>query len=229
MRNPSSSYQKSVDANVAKRTLNPTAFALLLVFALTSYGGANIVNFEALTHRIWFGPADQSLTSVLDSVSAWTNTSSVATVALSTKLDLLVAETPNDKASIEAALDEIAAAAPTSTAAWLSLAEMRKARGAPIESVLAAFRMSAFTGSHEGFFMMQRATFGLLHWSELPEEGRQIAIRDIISSIGPANGVPGARYREILARKPRPERDSIMEALLASGLASKDVLKALGV
>ena len=82
-------------------------------------------------------------------------------MALSTMLDLLVAETPNDKASIEAALDEIAAAAPTSTAAWQSLAEMRKARGAPIDSVLAAFRMSALTGSHEGFFMMQRATFGL--------------------------------------------------------------------
>ena len=75
VRNASSSYSEtSVEANVAKRTLNPSAFALLLVFALTSYGGANIVNFEALTHRIWFGPADQSLTSVLDSVSAWTNT-----------------------------------------------------------------------------------------------------------------------------------------------------------
>ena len=225
----SASSQKPVKARGAKRALTPSAFALLLVFALTSYGGANIVNFEALTNRIWFGPADQSLTSVLDSVSAWTNTSSVATVALSTKLDLLIAETANDKASIEAALDEVAADAPTSTAAWLSLAEMRKARGAPIDSVLAAFRMSALTGSHEGFFMMQRATFGLLHWSELPEEGRQIVVRDIVSSVGPASGAPGARYREILARKPRAERDSIKEALLASGLASKDILKALGV
>ena len=228
MRNPTSSYQKSVEANVAKRILNPSAFALLLVFGLTSYGGANILRFEALPNRILYGPADQPLTSVLDSVSP-------GQVQVASRrwrepvLDLIVAETPNDKASIEAALDELAAAAPTSTAAWQSLAEMRKARGAPMESVLAAFRMSALTGSHEGFFMMQRATFGLLHWSELPEEGRQIVVRDIVSSIGPANGAPGARYREILARKPRPERDSIIEALLASGLASKDVLKALGV
>ena len=45
---------------MAKRTLNPTAFALLLVFALTSYGGANILRFEALaqSHLVWSrGPA----------------------------------------------------------------------------------------------------------------------------------------------------------------------------
>jgi hypothetical protein len=224
-----SSIQATPEAQASKRTLTPSAFALLLVFALSSYAGINIVRFEALAHRIWLGPADEPLTSVLDSVSAWTGTSSVATIALSTMLDLRVAEAPNDKASIEVALQEVAAAAPTSTAVWLSLADMRQARHAPMEDVLTAFRMSALTGSHEGFFMMQRATFGLLHWSDLPEEGRQIVVRDIVSSVGPANGVPRARYREILTRKPAAERENIKETLLASGLASKDLLKALGV
>ena len=199
------------------------------MFGLTAYSGANILKFEALWNRILFGPADELLARVLDSVSPWTNTNSVAMPARSLVLDLIVAETPNDKAAIEGALEEIAAAAPTSTAAWQSLAETRKARGAPMESVLAAFRMSALTGSHEGFFMMQRATFGLLHWSELPEEGRRIVVRDIVSSVGPANGAPGARYREILAAKPQFERDSIKGALLASGLASKDILKLMGM
>jgi hypothetical protein len=204
--------------------------ALLLVFGLAAYGGANILRFEALTHRIWYGPADQPLTSVLDSVSAWANTSSVATLARSTMLDLIVTETPNDGAAIEAALREIAAASPTSTGTWQLLAESLKARGAPMESVLAAFRMSALTGSHEGYFMMQRATFGLLHWGELPEADRRIVIRDVTSSVGPGiGGAVNARYREILARKPQPERDSIKAALLESGFANAYVLKALGI
>jgi hypothetical protein len=202
----------------------------LVVFGLTAYGGINVVRFEALRNRIWFGPAtDQPVGRVLESLSAWTNTSVVATGARSQRLDLIVAETPYDKAAIEGALEDVAAGSPTSTAAWGALAEIRQARGAPMENVLAAFRMSAFTGSHEGFFMMQRASFGLLHWSELPEEGRQIVVRDIVSSVGPANGAPGARYRQILATKPQPERDSIKAALLASGMATKDLLRALGV
>src|SRR5262249_60364950 len=110
---------KSVNGKVVKRALNPAAFALLLIFALTAYGGSNIVRFEALIRQIWLGPADQPLTSVLESVNAWTSSSSVATIALSNLLDLYVAEAPNDKAAIEAALGEVAAAAPTSTATWL--------------------------------------------------------------------------------------------------------------
>jgi hypothetical protein len=145
-------------------------------------------------------------------------------------LDLIVADTPHDNAAIEGALGEIAAASPTSTAAWLSLAETRKALGAPMESVLAAFRMSSLTGSHEGYFMMQRASFGLLHWSELTEEARRIAIRDIVSSVGlVADYHPEGRYRKIIAGKSEIERDNIRAALLASGLATADVLRALGV
>jgi hypothetical protein len=127
---------------VANRALNPAAFALLLVFGLTAYGGANILGFERVANRIWFGPADQPLRSALDSVSGWTNKSSVATMARSLMLDIIMAETPNDHAAIEGALVEIAASSPTTTATWQALAEVRKARGASMESALAAFRTS---------------------------------------------------------------------------------------
>src|SRR5213080_2947509 len=114
--------------------LRPVTFALLLVFGLTAYGGANILGFEALVNRLWFGPANQSLKSVLDSVSAWTNTSSVATAARSFMLEVILSEIPNDNAAIEGALTEMATASPLSTAIWVSLADARKARGAPMES-----------------------------------------------------------------------------------------------
>jgi hypothetical protein len=214
---------------MARRTLSPSAFALCLVFGVTAYAGADVVGFFALTQRIWFGPADQPTRGVLEEVSAWTNTSSVETAARSLLLEVTLVEAKDDKAAIEGALDELAAASPTSSATWLALAEIRKTRGAPMESVLAAFRMSVLTGSHEGHFMMRRAIFGLAHWGELPQQDRQTVIRDLLGSIAPENWEAEGRYRKILAAKPKAERDSIRDALLGSGLATKSRLTALGV
>src|SRR5438105_15258501 len=143
-------------------------------------------------------------------------------------LEVILAESPNDNAAMEGALDEIAAASPTSTATWAALADVRKRRGASMESVLEAFRMSALTGSHEGYFMLRRAMFGLEHWKVLPDADRQTVARDLLLSIGPANGLPLARYREILKGKPEAERDSIMSTLSSSGWAGGDILLALG-
>jgi hypothetical protein len=215
-------------AEVPRRRLSPAALGLFVVFGLAAYGGANILGFEALSDRVWFG-SNQPKESALASVSGWTTTNSVATVARNLMLDIVMSETPQDLPAIEEAIEGLAVASPTSTAIWEGLAEIRKARGESMESVLAAFRMSALTGSHEGYFMMQRAMFGLKHWNELPEQDRSTVARDMLLSIGPADGRPLARYREILATKPAAERDSIRSALFASGLASSRVLEALGV
>src|SRR5437588_25542 len=142
------SSQARAKPSRGNRIPSPATFALLLAFGLTAYGGGNILGFHALTSRIWFGPADQPLKSVLESVSAWTNTTSIATAARTFMLEVILAESPNDNAAMEGALDEIAAASPTSTATWAALADVRKRRGASMERVLEAFRMSALTGSH---------------------------------------------------------------------------------
>jgi hypothetical protein len=212
---------------VLNRVPSLAAFALLVVFGLTAYAGANILGFKAMANRVWFGPADQPLKSVLNSVSGWTNTSGVATPARSLMLDIIMAETPHDYAAIEGALEQIAAGTPTSTSVWQVLAEVRKARGASIDSVLAAFRMSSLTGSHEGYFMLQRALFGLKHWNELPEQDRRTVVRDLVATVGSFE--EHHRYREILTAKPESERNGIRTAILESGLASKDVLQALGM
>ena len=214
---------------LGRRILSPSAVALVVVFALTAYAGANMVGYLALANHIWFGPRDQPLANVLDAVSAWKNTSSVGALSRSLALELIMAETPNDAAALEGAIEEIAAVTPASTSAWQALAEIRKAQGAPMETVLPAFRMSALTGSHEGYFATQRAIFGLLNWNELPDSDRQIVIRDIVTSVGPENGAPGGRYRRILAAKPEPERNEIKAALLSSGRATPYVREALGI
>ena len=83
--------------------------------------------------------------------------------------------------------------------------------------------------SDGGFFMMRRAIFGLQYWHELPEEGRRLVIRDLVGSVGPANPEPGGRYRKILAAKSEADREGVRTAIVASGLATKAVIQALGL
>lgn len=211
------------------RTLSLWAAGLLLVFALTAYAGVNILEYLALANRIWFGPRDQPLAGVLNAVSPWQNTSSVAAVARSDTLELIQAEAPNDTAALQAAMEEMAAVTPTSTSAWLALAGIRKAQGASMEDVLAAFRMSALTGSHEGYFATQRAVFGLVHWKELPQADRQIVVRDILTSAGTADAASAVRYGRILAAKSETEREEIKAAVVNSGRATKRMLHFMGV
>jgi len=183
-----------------------SAFGLFLVFAGTAYVGAKIFAFQVSGVR---------------SVSAWTNTTGVAAQARMLAFQIAVA-TQADTAAIDNALDEMVKASPTSAAAWQVRAAYQVAHGAPMEYVLAGFRMSALTGSHEGYYMAQRAMFGLQHWSELPEEDRRTVIRDIVGS---ASEFGPDRYRNVVAAKSEPERDEIRAAVIASGRASKTLLQ----
>ena len=198
-----------------------------MVFAVTAYCGANIVAFERLEDRVGGGGVVGEVQTWIDRVSNWKNTTGVATRARSLALDIVLAETPHDSPSIENALDDLIEASPTSAAAWQVRAGFQKTRGGSMENVLAAFRMSALTGSHEQYFMVQRAIFGLEYWSELPELDRQTVVRDLL---GTATWPPETeRYRRIVARKSQAERDDIRAAVTASGLGTKDLLRALGM
>jgi hypothetical protein len=50
----------------------------------------------------------------------------------------------------------------------------QRARGISMERAVPGFHL---TGSHKGFYMAQRAVFGLEHWTELPEEDQHTVIR----------------------------------------------------
>jgi hypothetical protein len=185
------------------------ALGLLLVFAVTAYAGANLVAFDL---------------HLVKSISAWKNMTGLATEARILAFEIALA-TPGDTAGIDNALDEIVKASPTSVAAWQARTAYQAAHGVPMESVLAGFRMSALTGSHEGYYMARRAMFGLQYWSELPAEDRLTVVRDLVGST-PVFGSEG--YRNILVAKSKAERDEIRAALIASGRASKALLQVLG-
>ena len=218
---------------MAGRNLSPSAVGLFVLFGVAVYGGAELVRFETVATPLIADAAAKRSTQWIDSsmqpfVSTWADVTGVATRARRLSLQIVLTEAPQDTAALEQAMSQLAENSPTIVSAWLALAETRAARDAPMESVLAAFRMSALTGSHEGYMMMQRAIFGLEHWMELPEPDRRTVIRDVVATAILGDLGRGQRYRRILAAKSAAEQDDIRAALIASG-ATKDALQALGV
>jgi hypothetical protein len=79
----------SSEAGLSRRVLSPTALALFLVFAVTACAGGNIIAFERMGVQAQnsllasYAGTGGTLGAVLDTVSEWTHTTSVATRARS--------------------------------------------------------------------------------------------------------------------------------------------------
>jgi hypothetical protein len=214
------------------RILSPSAFGFCLVFGVTAYAGAEFLTFDVHANQVQAMMAARrtpTTANVVDksALSRWANVSGTSGEARELLLAVTRAESPADYRAIEQAISEAAAASPAWDSEWQALTTARVASGAPLESVLAAFRMSDLTGSHEGPAMIQRAVFGLDHWTQLPVADRRIAVRDLLATMSDEH--VERRYRDLLTAKPGPLRDDIRAALAASGLATPQVLQALGL
>jgi hypothetical protein len=217
-----------------KWRLNSSAAAVFLVCLATAWNGAKVLEYlRAADHLDRLSGASDSSRKVIAGelrsfIANWNDVTGVADAARRLSDGVVRDAMPDDKAAIENAVAEIVANSPTTYTVWQNLAELRYARGAPIESVLAAFRMSDLTGSHEGYTMVERAMFGLEHWADLTQADRGIVVKDLAGTLDPAFNLQQQRYREILAAKPESERADIFARLKASGFGTPDVLHALG-
>lgn len=107
-------------------------------------------------------------------------------------------------------LEQLLAARPMSSAAWLALAETRLTGGQPYKDVLAALRMSSLTGPNEAAVMWPRGIFCLLQWDALPPDFQRRAILDLAGPITAGivtdagrrliRGVVGAKTQQTRAR-----------------------------
>jgi hypothetical protein len=213
-----------IESRLTGRTFSLSALLLFALFVVTAYSGANVIAFERLENQV--GGRSRQPIEMLGALLSWENMTGVAARARNLALNIVKANTPGDTAAVENALDEVVKASPTSVAAWQTRAAYQRALGVPMERVLPGFRMSVLTGSHEGYYMMQRVAFGLDYWTELPEEDRHAVIRDLVGS---ASEYGPDRYRDIVAGKSQGERDEIRAAIMASGRGSKALLQALGI
>jgi hypothetical protein len=89
----------------------------------------------------------------------------------------------------------------------------------PMDDVLDPLMMSALTGPNEGYVMAERGMFGLSLWEDLSPDLKRRAAIDLAAGKIPEN----RNFQAILSAKPQAVRDELRTALLAAGLAPKDV------
>ncbi len=162
-------------------------------------------------------------------VPSWLG-SPVAAVTLDRQLDNIGRdgeEAPGRRVEL---LSRLLALRPLSSVAWLSLAGMRAATGAPFGEVLAALRMSAVTGPNEARVMWQRGLFCLLQWEILPAEFQSQAARDLAAPLaaGLADDGDAGLASRLLAARSAEARSQIAAMLKGQGVDAA-ALRQLGL
>jgi hypothetical protein len=156
-------------------------------------------------------------------VDAWIGAPLVTTAALDVALDDGAGANDPEAANRRVALlTQLLSVRPLSSIAWLSLAGMRLATGAPYKDVLSALKMSSITGANEGAVMWQRGLFGLLQWTALPPDFQRRAILDLSGPIivGFIDDRNVEQIRGLLGVKTPELRAQIAELLGAQGVTA---------
>jgi hypothetical protein len=121
-------------------------------------------------------------------------------------------------------LSAILSIKPLSSIDWLMLSGMQLVTNQPMEQVLGSLKLSILTGPNEGYVMVERGIFGVPLWDILtPELTHRVAV-DLTAE----RAIDTERLQAVLAAEPDGVRNELRAAMLATGLAPKDVERRLG-
>ena len=93
-----------------------------------------------------------------------------------------------------------------------------------MEQVLGALMLSMVTGPNEGYLMGERGIFGVSLWEDLSPDLKRHVGMDLAAEEILKNG----KFRDVLSTKSEGVRSEVRSAILATGLAPKEVERRLG-
>ena len=129
-------------------------------------------------------------------------------------------------------LSSILSVKPLSSSDWLAFSGMQLAADQPMEQVLVSIELSVVTGPNEAHVMAQRGIFAVSLWEDLTKHLKSHAARDLAPIIfprTPAEGAEAGNFATVLATKSEFVRNELRNALVATGLSSKEVHERLGL
>ena len=129
-------------------------------------------------------------------------------------------------------LSSILSVKPLSSSDWLAFSGMQLATDRPIEQVLESLELSVVTGPNEAHVMTQRGIFAVSLWEDLSTHLKSHAARDLAPILfprTPAEGAEAGKFATVLATKSEFVRNELRNALVATGLSSKEVKERLGL
>jgi hypothetical protein len=164
--------------------------------------------------------------------NTWAAAPDVASVALQADLkDNIDVSGPMAAIRRREVLSLILSIKPLSSMDWLTLSRMQLVTDQPIKQVLGSFKLSMLTGPNEASVMAGRGIFGISIWDSLPQDLKShvaVDLGPIILGRTPAEGELGGQVRAIISGESDRVRNELREALLATGVAPKEIEKLLG-
>ena len=195
-----------------------TAIIVIGICAFSVVRGVNIVRFSLAMATIG------SSESRAEIIGNWATVRGIASTALQSKLKEKI--DPSNLAAANSrreALSAMLSIEPLSSPDWLALSNVQLITDQPMDQVLTTLTLSALTGPNEGYIMAERGIFGASLWEDLSPDLRRRVGLDLA-----AEEVDGGKVQAILSEKSEGVRGELRSAILATGLAPKEVERRLG-
>jgi hypothetical protein len=203
-----------------------TAIALIVISGVAVAQGWGIVRFFLASMDI---VSSEKRARMAD---AWRATSGVISTALQDELADEIDQTDMIAAYRQRELlSTILPIKPLSSMDWLVLSKAELMTHQPMEDVFGSLELSMLTGPNEGYVMEERAVFALSLWEKLPKDLKRHAAADVASMLFPRTTLGRAepwKFQAVLATKPDSVRNELREALIATGVSSKEIEERLG-
>ena len=197
-----------------------TAIAMIGLCGFAAASGWHIVHFSLARMGI-VSPKKRA------DARAWTSVPGIASTAW--QVEMMDQINPSDLTAANErreALSAFLSVAPLSSYHWLLLSGMEFATAQRMDDVLDALTLSALTGPNEGYVMSERGIFGVSVWEDLPADLKNRTALDLAPIIfprTPAEAPQAAKLGTVLATASGSVRSELRNALLATGLAAKDI------
>ena len=194
-----------------------TAIIVIGICAFSVVRGLSIVRFSLAMAT--------TSSSRAETIRLWATVPGVGATALQSKLTEKINSSDLQAAnSRRETLAAILSVAPLSSPNWLSLSGMYLVTDQPMEQVLGALMLSMVTGPNEGYLMGERGIFGVSLWEDLSPDLKRHVGMDLAAEEILKNG----KFRDVLSTKSEGVRSEVRSAMLATGLAPKEVERRLG-
>jgi hypothetical protein len=196
-----------------------TAIMLIGICGLSIAQGWSIVHFSLALMSI------DSLEKRAGIINTWGSAPNVASEALraelTQKFNISDSKTANSRREVLASILSIE---PLSAVNWLSLSEVQLVTERPMERVFESLELSMLSGPNEGYVIAERGIFGVSLWERLsPYLKRRVTL-----DLAEGEIVGNEKFRVVVSAQPERVRNEIQAAMLATGLAPKEVERRLG-
>ena len=203
-----------------------TAIVMIGICGFSIVRGFGIVRFSLAMANV------DSSEQRVEIVSSWSSAPDVASRAL--RADLTYQINLSDQKSANRrrqTLSALVSIKPMSSYDWLAVSGLQFVTDRPMEQVFDSLELSMLTGPNEAYVMGERAVFAVSLWERLPSDLKShvaIDVAGMMDTRTPEEGAEVGKLQAVLATQPEWVRNELREAVVATGVAPKEIEKHLG-